>query len=543
MNGPSRTLYSLDARGKGPYYAFLSIVIIGLFFRFYNLDHKVYSYDEVFTSLRISGYTEADLVDEAFNNRPIEVASLKKFQEPNSGKGVSDTIRGLAQEEPQLSPLYFVLARLWAEQFGGSIAATRSLAAVFSLLVFAGLYWICMELFKSRFIAWTAIALVAVSPIHVLFAQEARMYSLWTATSLFSSLALLRAMRIKTTASWGLYAFTFALGLYTHLITIFVAFGQAVYVALMERLNRVTMSYVLASLAGLLVFLPWILVFLGGPSEVEDRIGHFSRSLSIPPIVSMAGDLSRIVFDVGITRDSGPALLLATLVVALFVGGLTAFSLYKLIAETPARIWLFVLISFALTPALFLLKDFALGGQLSSLGRYLLPNYVFAQIAIAYFICAALESNSDHLRRISKFSFAALLSLGIVSCVVSAQAKIWWTKDTEDGNHVKVAQIINDSRHPLVVSSGSARDTAYTLAGDILLLSHLLDSDVLLQLTPSQQIPTIASDETFHDLFWYSQPLTLGRDQLGELRGAFDDQFEVKPLVMEGSKPWLWKLN
>lgn len=44
-------------------------------------------------------------------------------------------------------------------------------------------------------------ALIAVSPFHVLYAQEAREYSLWTVTILLSSAALLRAMRVKTKLS------------------------------------------------------------------------------------------------------------------------------------------------------------------------------------------------------------------------------------------------------------------------------------------------------------------------------------------------------
>lgn len=36
------------------------LLVLGVFFRFVNLDRKVYWYDETATSLRISGYTWAE---------------------------------------------------------------------------------------------------------------------------------------------------------------------------------------------------------------------------------------------------------------------------------------------------------------------------------------------------------------------------------------------------------------------------------------------------------------------------------------------------
>jgi len=115
-------------------------VLGAIFFRFVNLDRKMYWIDEAYTSWRISGYTEAELIQQVSNGQPITVKELAKFQHINSEKSVSGTIQGLAVAEPQLPPLYFVLARFWVQCFGASVAVTRSLSAVFSLLSLPCLY-------------------------------------------------------------------------------------------------------------------------------------------------------------------------------------------------------------------------------------------------------------------------------------------------------------------------------------------------------------------------------------------------------------------
>jgi uncharacterized membrane protein len=62
------------------------LLIMGVFFRVVNLDKKVYWYDEAFTSIRISGYTEAEIVQQFADGREISVAALQKYQQPNPEK-------------------------------------------------------------------------------------------------------------------------------------------------------------------------------------------------------------------------------------------------------------------------------------------------------------------------------------------------------------------------------------------------------------------------------------------------------------------------
>ncbi len=123
--------------------------------------------------------------------------------------------------------------RFWLQWFGDSVSARRSLSVFSSLLVFPSLYWLCWELFTSVPVGWVALALIAVSPLHILYAQEAREYSLWTFTTVLSSAVLLHAMRVQTKLSWGMYAVTVILGLYTFSFSAFMIFGHGIYVLAM----------------------------------------------------------------------------------------------------------------------------------------------------------------------------------------------------------------------------------------------------------------------------------------------------------------------
>lgn len=154
------------------------LIITGILIRFINIDGKITWADETFTYLRIYGNTKSDLMQEVVNSQILTAGTLlEKYQSPGVGKSIIDTVKGLALEDPKHPPLYFVMANLWVQCFGNTVAATRSFSAFISLLVFPTLYWLCQELFQSKIVGLVAIAIIAVSPFHLVYAQEARMYS------------------------------------------------------------------------------------------------------------------------------------------------------------------------------------------------------------------------------------------------------------------------------------------------------------------------------------------------------------------------------
>jgi len=278
----------------------IAVIILGIVFRVYNLDRKVYWYDETMTSMRISGYTQTEVIQQAFDGEVIPVAAfLERYQYPTPEKDLNDTINALAGN-PEHSPLYYLMARFWLQRFGHSVVTIRLLSVLISFLAFPCMYWLCWELFGLSTVSWVGVAIIAISPFHVLYAQEAREYSLWTVTILLSSAALLRAIRLKSLPSWGIYGITVALGLYTHPFSAFVSIGHGIYVLVTEgfRWSRQLTKYLLSSLFGLLLFLPWLgIVISHFPKFVDNTASvNLNREGFLPLFWGL--NLSRIFFDV-----------------------------------------------------------------------------------------------------------------------------------------------------------------------------------------------------------------------------------------------------
>ena len=127
-----RLNYHNPSLDKWVRFLIIAILVMGMFFRFANLQKKVYWIDEGYTYLRISGYTESEFIQELGDGQIKEIKSLQNYQRINAEKSVFDTVKKLALEESQLTPLYFVAAKFWVQLFGDSIAITRSWSAVFS---------------------------------------------------------------------------------------------------------------------------------------------------------------------------------------------------------------------------------------------------------------------------------------------------------------------------------------------------------------------------------------------------------------------------
>ncbi len=486
---------------------FLVIVLLalGVFFRFDNLDGKVYWFDETFTSLRISGYTMSEAMAQLCNGQQIGVEDLQKYQRLAPEKTLADTIKSLALEDPQHSPIYYVLARFWAQWFGSSVAVIRSLSAIISLLVFPCIYWLCLELFNSSLVGWVAIALIAVSPFHVLYAQEAREYGLWSVTTLLSSATLLRAMRLKTKLSWGMYAVTVALGLYTFLFSGLVTIAHGVYLFATEslRLSKTVIAYLLASLLGFLAFTPWLLVVVFNSTQINNTTGWTSNKIpQLDLIKNSVINLSYFFVDFGYDLESFDYELRLKLIhkcLIPFILILVGYSIYFVCRHTPKQVWLFVLTLIVVTALPLVIPDIIFGGVRSQTPRYLIPCYLGMQLAVSYFLANQIAFCVDIRRRkIWQILTVILVSVGIISCKISSQAQTWWLK-YQNIYTPQVVQVINQATNPLVISS--CRGT-WSLLGDKLSLCHLLNPKVRFQLVNEANVPQITNN--FSDVFFYN---------------------------------------
>jgi uncharacterized membrane protein len=493
---------------KGLRFLVVVLLLLGVFFRFVNIDRKVYWFDETFTSLRISGYTVAETVGQVCNGQEIGVKDLQKYQRLAPEKTLTDTIQSLAIEDAQHPPLYYVLTRFWGQLFGSSVAVTRSVAALMSLLAFPCIYWLCLELFESSLVGWVAVALIAVSPFHVLYAQEAREYSLWSVTTLLSSATLLRAMRLQTKLGWLMYAVSVTLGLYTFLFSVLVMIAHGVYVFVIERFRftQRVIAYLLASLVGFLAFTPWVVAVITNLGKVNETTGWTSNKISrLSLIKSWIVNLSYFFIDFNfdlrsVYNDSVLKSIVKFLipVILIFVG----YSIYFLCRNTQQRIWLFILTLIGVTALPLAMPDLIFGGVRSQASRYLIPTYLAIQLAVAYLLATQIISAVNNKRRkLWQVVMVLLISAGVMSCAISSQAETWWLKALNIYTP-QMVRIINQSANPLLIVSCEGSSSI----GDPMFLSHVLAPKVRLRLVNKSNVAQISDNfsSNFSDVFLYN---------------------------------------
>ncbi len=452
------------------FYILVAVILaIGIFFRFYNIDKKVYWIDEVHTSLRVAGYEKVEFAETAPAGKIITIDELHKFQRLNPERGWGDTINALAHNAEH-TPIYYLITRLAMQWFGSSVAVTRGVAAAISLLVFPTIYWLCLELFQSRIVGAIALCLVAVSPLHVIYAQEARQYSLFTVTILLSSIALLKAISRgkgrETRQNWAIYAATISVSLYSHLLSILVLLGHSIYVLLCHR-KRDFFNYLLALGAGIITLIPWIVLYLLNSNKIGGWVG---RDISLPTLLQRwLINLTALFFDVQISVkqrlfdvEAGQDWVLSFdnpwVYVMPLILILVGYSLYFVCRYTDKPVWLFILTLIGSTALPLMLPDIISGGQRSGIARYLIPSYVGISLAVAYAIAyhLNLEKNNPLIsispgkQKLWQGIFIILITLGIISATVSAEAETWWHKYSSYYNP-EVAQIINQTEKPLVI--------------------------------------------------------------------------------------------
>ncbi|MFP4007512.1 MAG: glycosyltransferase family 39 protein [Spirulinaceae cyanobacterium] len=483
----------------------LTFILLGIFFRFYDLDRMVYWYDEAFTSLRVSGHTRAEYIDEMFQGNAIATSDLQQYQQIVPEKTWQDTVNSLTEDVHP--PLYFLLTRIWLQIFGDSITTTRSLTALLGVLAFPGLYWLCRELFRESSVAWVAVAVFAVSPFHILYAQEARMYSLFTVAIVVSSAALLKALRCNHKSDWFIYGLSLVLGFYSHLYFVFLAFSQVVYVAIYQgiQFTQTVRNFIITLGIASLSFLPWIIVVILNLDNVKKITSGAQESVAIAVLLKAWGaNLGQVFIDVGLGSYFAPLIL-----------ALAIYALYFLIRYASYPTGLFIALLIGVNAAVIILPDLILGGQGSARSRYFIPCYIGVEIAVAYLIVLKLESR----RQLSQWLGIGLALLifggGLVSAIALSRSEVWWNKSHSRYN-LEIARIINQAENPLIVGN------TYSLnAIDFLALSHYLKPEVQFRLgnLSDRELQNLPSETT---QFVYNPS--------SQLREQLEEYYQIQPI-------------
>ncbi|NJN20449.1 MAG: hypothetical protein HC812_03600 [Leptolyngbya sp. RL_3_1] len=273
----------------------LIALLLGIGLRCWSLDHKLFWVDEVFTTLDVAGYTDGEIAALFHPPRLTTAQGLIDTVALDSNRPFRAMLHSLITENTNHVPLYYALTYGWIKLFGQSVTALRALALVFSLAALPLFYDLSRRLFQSPIVAGLAVALMAVSPFHVLYSQEARPYSLWMLITVLSSWALVTSLGTESASQprqsrriyWGLYGAAASLGLYTFLYMplVLVAHGLYVVICQRERWCPAVRHYLLASGAAAVSFVPWLLAIAPYRHILRDNAHWQLQAASRDPLL------------------------------------------------------------------------------------------------------------------------------------------------------------------------------------------------------------------------------------------------------------------
>lgn len=419
-------------------------IAAGAFFRTYHLDYKVVWSDEVFSHLRAVGLTEANVVSQSPKFR--DVASLRAYVAGDARvrTGHADaTVRSLVAEDPQHPPLYFLLSRAWMAAFGDTILTDRLLSAFIGLLALPCAFWLARELFASRSVAWVYVALMAVSPVFVLYSQEDREYALWELAVLLSSAAVLRAIRTRQFIAWLLYGTMASLALYTYPLSLAVIGAHAVYTTVALRKNVCDLTVPVAAFAAATVsYVPWLIVIANGRDQIAHDMSWIiaKRDAPLTTMRTFLGEWHLAMIDVNTHVHSWAGLGISLIVLIIVI-----YAFFVLARDAPRLSSGFVFCTLAASVAPILLPDLLATGHRTGNARYLVPLFVLIELALAYALTRGIARDSRWT-----FGLAAVVLAGVFSCETSSQSHTWWSKYNEQS--IELARTMNRTQRPILIS-------------------------------------------------------------------------------------------
>jgi uncharacterized membrane protein len=449
----------------------LVAIVFGIFFRGYHIDQKTFWEDEILGTVRMLGFTEAELVSAAPQIR--SAGDVQVFYHDTQRHPPLATLSAMALEDPQHPPLYYLLVRFWAALFGTSVMAMRLLPVIFGMAALVPAYALARELLGAGRAPLIMTALLAVSPFAVLYSQEARDYALWSLVTLIASWLLLRAIRTGRRGYWWGYGVVSLLGLYTSSLSALTMMAHGAFMLLgSERRKRsVLVPYLVASGAAAILFIPWLLN-LDTSVLTRGAVTMMAAKLTLAQIaLAFLRDIKAAVIDFG-PGHAPPVRLLVTVVgTALLV--MIAYGLWYL-RRAPETVRTFIATLLVIPAAPLLLHDLLSGGIFSEQGRYFVPVYLALALLLTNLFSGQLDPAAGGPAPRTAWSALFVLTLvgGFVSCAISADATTWYNKDYE--RTPEVTALINSAPRPLVVG-----DLA---TSRVFGLTYYLHSDVAMRL-------------------------------------------------------------
>jgi uncharacterized membrane protein len=156
-------------------------------------------------------------------------------------------------------PLFYIIHKGALALWGISEFGQRFLAAVFSILSVALIYW-AGRTFFNRAVGLLSALLMALNPLQIWFAQEARMYSLLGVLTIISMTTFWQAIRTSQRRYWIRLAVVNSIIFILHYFGFLIPLIQFIFIlSTFARNHRQLRPWALAQFIAAIPLLPWLI--------------------------------------------------------------------------------------------------------------------------------------------------------------------------------------------------------------------------------------------------------------------------------------------
>jgi mannosyltransferase len=175
-------------------------------------------------------------------------------------------------------PLYYLILSLWIKAFGSEEFQVRLLSAIFGIVSIPLLYFVVKNLFRNSSTAMVSAFILSISPFHIYYSQETRMYSLLTFFVLLSIFFMIKMLTVanqkeevgKTLFYSVNYVLSTTAAIYCHNIALFLPIAQNLFfITFWRKLKPLLKFWIPSGAIILLLWAPWASFFLKQSSMVQ----------------------------------------------------------------------------------------------------------------------------------------------------------------------------------------------------------------------------------------------------------------------------------
>jgi hypothetical protein len=520
-------------------YLYILVVLVGISFKFYRLDHKLFWIDEVSTIQHTSGIPDREYPALVPVNETKNIGFYKDLYHLNKRPlTIAWELKGLINSR-NLNPLHYPFLMVWYRIAGDEPVDFRLFGVFIFILTLPFLFLLSKSIFDSNLAGWIAVSLYAVSPFIHLFVQEARYYILWSFVLIVLHYFFLQGIERNNLKWWSAYAFAVALSLYASPVSGIIIIGHIAFI-LLTRKDLIKVS-VVSIAVGFILYLPWVLKLYFNLDEIITSLSwHSNTQQKIFFLFPLFGQIFYLfsIFSspldffyefeqttTSIPPEAQGAFLLnfaaLTLIVMAFI-----FLLRKTRKETKYFLLLMTLPGLLFFYALDLVRN----GMTSWWWRYLIFIATGIILVMTNFLSEKIRKGSLPYSII----FIALAVIGISSMLSISKAKHWSLGRKWDC-YIEDARLFSTSNKPLLITD-FAFNHGMINSMVVMLECNSGNIDILRASPDIDNVDKMISHKDYSDIYVFHSSDELIRN----LKSQFGEKMDS--LRVEGISS-IWKIN